>query len=152
MKQLLALVGISLGLALAVPAYAEPGVDEPATDENNGSFLADLKKVGIGFSDPGQAVSAGQAVCGALHNGMGGLHLIQHLQESNPALTESGAAQFATISAKAYCPKQLDESGEPGKKYLKGNAPGKGTGEDETTVPKTEDHSKSTANHTGGGD
>ena len=136
MKSLFAILGVSLGLLLAAPAYAEPGVDEPATDENNPAFLSDLKKVGIGFSDPAQAVSAGQAVCGALHNGMGGLHLIQHLQESNPSLTESGAAQFATISAKAYCPKQLDEEKEPGKKYIKGNAPGKGTGEDETTVMK----------------
>jgi hypothetical protein len=136
MKSLFAIVGVSLGLMLAVPAQAEPGLDEPASDENNGSFLADLKKVGIGFSSPDQAVSAGQAVCGVLHNGMGGLHLIQHLQESNPSLTESGAAQFATISAKAYCPKQLDDEKEPGKKYLKGNAPGKGTGEDETAVMK----------------
>jgi predicted lipoprotein with Yx(FWY)xxD motif len=136
MKSWFAILGVSLGLTLAAPAYAEPGVDEPATDENNGSFLADLNKVGIGFSDPAQAVSAGQAVCGCLHNGMGGLHLIQHLQESNPALTESGAAQFATISAKAYCPKQLEEEHAPGHKYLKGNAPGKGTGDGETTVPK----------------
>jgi hypothetical protein len=136
MKSLFAILGVSLGLALAVPAHAEPGVDEPAGDENNGTFIADLQKVGIGFSDPAQAVNAGQAVCGALHNGMGGLHLIQHLQESNPALTENGAAQFATISAKAYCPKQLDEEQEPAKKYLKGNAPGKGTGEGETTVMK----------------
>lgn len=136
MKQLLALLGVSLGLMLAAPAHAEPGLDEPAGDDNNGSFIADLKKVGIGFADEGQAVSAGQAVCGALHNGMGGLHLIQHLQESNPSLTENGAAQFATISAKAYCPKQLDDEKEPGKKYLKGNAPGKGTGEDETAVMK----------------
>ncbi len=136
MKSLFALLGITLGLVLAVPAHAEPGLDEPAGDDNNPTFLADLKKVGIGFSDPAQAVSAGQAVCGALHNGMGGLHLIQHLQESNPALTENGAAQFATISAKAYCPKQLEEEQEPGKKYLHGNAPGKGTGEGETTVMK----------------
>src|SRR6202789_2099664 len=136
MKSHLAILGISLGLMLAVPAHAEPGIDEPATDENNGSFLADLKKVGIGFSDPSQAVSAGQAVCGCLHNGMGGLHLIQHLQESNPALTESGAAQFATISAKADCPKPLEEEHAPGHKYMHGNAPGKGTGDDESTVPK----------------
>jgi hypothetical protein len=92
--------------------------------------------VGIGFADPAQAVNAGQAVCGCLHNGMGGLHLIQHLQESNPSLTENGAAQFATISAKAYCPKQLEEEHAPGQKYIKGNAPGKGTGEDEGTVFK----------------
>ncbi len=136
MKTLLAILGVSFGLMLAVPAHAEPGIDEPASDENNGSFLSDLKKVGIGFSDPSQAVSAGQAVCGALHNGMGGLHLIQHLQESNPALTESGAAQFATISAKAYCPKQLEEEHEPGHKYLKGDASGKGDGSQEGTGAK----------------
>jgi Protein of unknown function (DUF732) len=136
MKSLFVILGVTLGLVLAVPAQAEPGLDEPAADENNGSFLADLNKVGIGFADPAQAVSAGQAVCGCLHNGMGGLHLIQHLQESNPALTESGAAQFATISAKAYCPKQLEDDHSPGHKYLKGNAPGKGTGDGEGTVPK----------------
>jgi hypothetical protein len=137
MKRLLGVLGVFLGIALAAPAHAEPGMDEPASDDNNPSFLADLNKLGIGFSDPAQAISAGQAVCGALHNGMGGLHLIQHLQESNPGLTESGAAQFATVAARAYCPKQLQEELEPGRKYLKGSAPGKGTGEDETTVPKT---------------
>jgi hypothetical protein len=52
MKSLLAILGVSLGLVLAVPAHSEPGLDEPAGDENNGSFIADLKKVGIGFSDP----------------------------------------------------------------------------------------------------
>jgi len=152
MKHLLALLGVSLGLFIAAPAHAEPGLDEPASDDNNPTFLADLNKVGIGYGDPAQAISAGQAVCGCLHNGITGLHLIQHLQESNPALTESGAAQFATISAKAYCPKQLDASAEPGKKYLKGNAPGKGTGEGETTVPKSDDQGKGAANHSGGGD
>jgi hypothetical protein len=136
MKSLFAIVGVSLGVMLAAPSHAEPGLDEPSNDANNGSFISDLQKVGIGFSDPAQAVNAGQAVCGCLHNGMGGLHLIQHLQESNPSLTESGAAQFATISAKAYCPKQLEEEHAPGQKYLKGNAPGKGTGEDEGTVFK----------------
>lgn len=136
MKSIFAILGVSLGLALAVPAHAEPGVDEPASDENNGSFIADLKKVGIGFSDPGQAVNAGQAVCGALHNGMHGLHLIQHLQESNPALTENGAAQFAMISAKAYCPKQLEDEHEPGHKYLKGSSTGKGDGAGEGTTMK----------------
>ena len=137
MKSLFAILGVSMGLMLAVPAHAEPGMDEPAGDENNPAFLADLKKVGIGFSDPAQAISAGQAVCGALHNGMCGLHLIQHLQENNPSLTESGAAQFATISAKAYCPRQLDESVEPGDKEIRSSAGGPGG---------------SGGHHTGGGD
>src|ERR1700721_4546004 len=136
MKSLLAILGVSLGLVLALPGHPEPGLDEPAGDENNGSFISDLKKVGIGFSDPAQAVSAGPAVCGCLHNGSGGLHLIQHLQESNPALTESGAAQFATISAKAYCPKQLEEERAPGHKYIHGNAPGKDTGATDARATK----------------
>jgi hypothetical protein len=116
MKALLAVIGVTMGMVLAVPAHSEPGIDEETSGENNGSFLADLNKIGIGYGDPNQAVSAGQAVCACIHNGMSGLHLIKHLQENNPALTENGAAQFATISAKAYCPRQLDESEEPGQK------------------------------------
>ena len=116
MKPLLAVVGVAMGIVFGVPAQADPGVEEPPSNDNNGVFLADLQKVGIGFSDPNQAVSAGQAVCACIHNGMSGLHLLKHLQENNPGLTESGAAQFATISAKSYCPRQLDETAEPGGK------------------------------------
>jgi Protein of unknown function (DUF732) len=116
MKPLLAVLGVSMGVVFGVPAQADPGVDEPPSNENNGVFLSDLQKVGIGYSDPNQAISAGQAVCACIHNGMSGLHLLKHLQETNPALNESGAAQFATISAKSYCPQQLDETEEPGRK------------------------------------
>jgi hypothetical protein len=114
MKPLLALLGVSMGIIFAVPAHGDPGIDEAPSNDNNGVFLADLQKVGITYSDPNQAVSAGQAVCACIHNGMSGLHLLKHLQENNPALTENGAAQFATISAKSYCPRQLDEAEEPG--------------------------------------
>ena len=38
MKSLFVVLGVSLGLMLAVPAHAEPGLDEPATDENNPVF------------------------------------------------------------------------------------------------------------------
>jgi hypothetical protein len=120
MKPLLALLGVTMGIIFAVPAHSEPGIDEEPNNDNNGAFLADLNKVGIGYSDPNQAISAGQAVCGCIHNGMSGLHLLKHLQENNPALTENGAAQFATISAKSYCPRQLDETEEPGQKKGKG--------------------------------
>jgi len=116
MKRLVALLGVSMGIAIAVPAQADPGIDEAPSTDNNGVFLSDLQKVGIGYSDPNQAISAGQAVCACIHNGMSGLHLLKHLQENNPALTENGAAQFATISAKSYCPRQLDETEEPGGK------------------------------------
>lgn len=126
MKPLFAILGVTMGIIFAVPANADPGVDESPNNENNGAFLADLNKVGIGYGDPNQAISAGQAVCAHIHNGMSGLHLIKHLQENNPALTENGAAQFATISAKAYCPRQLDETAEPGDKEIRSSAGGPG--------------------------
>ncbi len=126
MKPLLALLGVSMGVIFAVPAHGDPGIDEPPSNDNNGVFLADLQKVGIGFTDPNQAVSAGQAVCACIHNGLSGLHLLKHLQETNPALTENGAAQFATFSAKSYCPRQLDEAEEPGGKGGGGGKSGGG--------------------------
>ncbi|ORA16030.1 DUF732 domain-containing protein [Mycobacterium arosiense] len=107
MRLLLALVGIAMGIAMAVPAHATPGEDEPASDENTESFLSDLHTVGISFQDPAQAVNAGKSVCGLISRGESGLQLLIDLRDSNPALTTSGAAQFATISAKAYCPRQL---------------------------------------------
>ncbi|MDV3249032.1 DUF732 domain-containing protein [Mycobacterium avium subsp. hominissuis] len=110
MKLLLALLGVSMGIVIAVPAHAVPGEDESPTDDNNEAFLADLHKVGISFQDPGQAVSAGKAVCGLVSRGVSGLQLLNDLRDNNPALTTNGAAQFATISAKAYCPRELDET------------------------------------------
>lgn len=113
-KPLLALLGVSMGIALAVPAHAVPGEDEAPTDDNNESFLANLHAVGIGFQDPNQAISAGKAVCGLISRGESGLQLLTDLHDSNPALTTNGAAQFATISAKAYCPRQLQAAGKGG--------------------------------------
>jgi Protein of unknown function (DUF732) len=127
MKPLLAVVGVSMGIVFGVPAHADPGVDDAPSNDNNGVFLSDLQRVGISYGDPNQAISAGQAVCAHIHNGMSGLHLIKHLQENNPALTENGAAQFATISAKAYCPRQLDEAEEPGGKSGSGGKGGGGS-------------------------
>lgn len=114
MKLLLALLGVALGIVTAVPAHAVPGEDEAAADENNEVFIADLHKVGISFANPDQAVAAGKAVCGLISRGVSGLQLLNDLRDNNPALTTNGAAQFATISAKSYCPRQL-ESAEGGK-------------------------------------
>lgn len=108
MKLPLALLGVLVGIAVAVPAHADPGFDEPPTDENNEVFLNDLHGVGINFQDPSQAISAGKAVCGFVSRGVSGLQLINDIRDNNPGLTSKGAAQFATISAKSYCPRALE--------------------------------------------
>ncbi|WAJ46307.1 DUF732 domain-containing protein [Mycobacterium sp. Aquia_216] len=112
MKKWPALLGISMGIIFAVPAHADPGMEEPPNDDNNDAFIADLHKVGINFQDPAQAVSAGKTVCGLIHHGVSGLQLLNDLKDNNPGLSTSGAAQFATLSAKSYCPRQLQAGDE----------------------------------------
>jgi len=110
MKLLLALLSVPMGIVVMVPAHAEPGVeDAPAADD---FFLSALRQTGISFNDAGQAIAAGQAVCGLVDRGESGLQLLNDLRTQNPALTINGAAQFATISAKSYCPQQLEASPE----------------------------------------
>ena len=54
MKALLAILGVTMGMVLAAPVHAEPGVDESPTSENNEAFLScgTYYKVGISFGRP----------------------------------------------------------------------------------------------------
>ncbi len=109
MKLLLSLLGVSMAIVAAVPAHAHPIADDNVSGDD-GAFLSDVRQVGISYSDPGQAISAGKAVCGFLDRGVSGLQLLNDLRTQNPALSMNGAAQFATVSAKSYCPHQLQEA------------------------------------------
>jgi hypothetical protein len=111
-------------IVLAAPAVAEPGAVEASAVEASAAeagaaetpaFLASLRQVGIAFADPAQAVAAGQAVCGLVANGESGLELLTDLRNANPSLSINGAAQFATIAARAYCPQQLEPAGKSAK-------------------------------------
>lgn len=114
MKALLAAMTAVPALMLAAPAHAEPdAVEASAVDAHE--FLASLRQVGISVTDPEQAVAAGKAVCGLAANGESGLELLTDLRNANPALTINGAAQFAAISARSYCPQQLSAGGGSGK-------------------------------------
>lgn len=106
MRLLLAPLLAVTAIAIAVPGHADPGVVE-ANAVDPTEFITALHQVGITFDDPSQAVAAGQAVCGLAANGETGLELLTDLRAANPALTINGAAQFAAIAAKTYCPHQL---------------------------------------------
>ncbi|MEZ0365421.1 DUF732 domain-containing protein [Mycobacterium sp. pUA109] len=104
MRTLLAPFGVATMIALAVPAHADPGVDGGTPDA---SFLASLRAAGLTYSDPTQAISAAQTVCGLIGRGESGLQVLKDLKTTNPAITTDGAAQFAALSAQFYCPQQL---------------------------------------------
>ncbi len=107
MKSLFATVSVCAMIGLAAPAYADPA--PPAGGEDAG-FLAALRQDGISYASPGQAVTAGKAVCTCLNNGESGLRLVHDVKAHNPGFDMERASQFAVIAAKYYCPQQLSKS------------------------------------------
>ena len=119
MKPLLAILGVSMGLILAVPAHADPGDRRAAQPRQRRGLSHRPPESGyrlLGLEPGRQRRPSSMRV-----------HPQRHVRsapdqapgENNPGLTENGAAQFATISAKAYCPRLLDESEEPGDQGFK---------------------------------
>ena len=94
-------------ISLAAPAYADPA---PPVDGDDTGFLATLRQDGITYASPGQAVTAGKAVCTCLNIGESGLRLIHDVKTHNPGFDMESASQFAVMAAKYYCPQQLSKS------------------------------------------
>lgn len=105
MRVLLALIGAAAAIGLAAPADATP---EDGAEE--AGFLAELHSADIGFGNPSQAVNSGRAVCTCLDSGESGLELVRDLETRNPAFSMDAAAEFAVISARHFCPRQLSKS------------------------------------------
>jgi len=99
MRIVLAVVGASAVIGLAVPAHGDPG-DDPG-------FLSALRQVGITYPSPERAIASGKAVCGCLNKGESGLELVHDVKTYNPGFDMDSASNFAMISAKFYCPQQL---------------------------------------------
>jgi Protein of unknown function (DUF732) len=102
MRPLLAPLGVSIMIGLAAPAYGDPDVGP-----DDVGFLATVRDAGITYTDSGQAIAFGKAVCGLIGAGKSGPALLHDLQRNNPGLTTDHATLFVGISAKYYCPQQL---------------------------------------------
>ncbi len=107
MKFLLAIVSVCTTISLAAPAHADPA---PPVGGDDAGFLAALRQDSISYASPGQAVTAGKAVCTCLNNGESGLRLIHDVKTHNPGFDMESASQFAVIATKYYCPQQLSKS------------------------------------------
>jgi hypothetical protein len=107
MKTLLALIGVSVLIGFAAPAYADP---PPEPDGDDAGFLAALHQQGFSFANPGAAIQAGRAVCSCLNNGESGLELVHDVKSHNPGMDMEMASNFALLSAKFYCPHQLSKA------------------------------------------
>ncbi len=98
MRLLLPLIGAAAMIGVAAPAYA---------DDNDDRFLAELRHTGITYQDPAAAISAARTVCSLVDQGYSDADIVNTLQVDNPAFQGNGAAEFTTIAAAHYCPKDL---------------------------------------------
>ena len=112
MKTLLAGLGVAALIGFAAPGHADPDPQaQPSAEETaavaDAGFLESLRAAGITYTDPGKVVEAGRAVCGLANKGEPGLEVVADIKANNPGFTTDGAAQFAAISARSFCPQQL---------------------------------------------
>ena len=83
MKARLAILGVAMGMVLAAPVHAEPGIDEQPVSENNGSFLADLNKTGMATATRTRPSTPAKRCAHAFTTHVG-LHLLKHCRRTTP--------------------------------------------------------------------
>jgi hypothetical protein len=108
MRLLIALLGVFTMIGLAAPAYGDTPPPPPNGDDPG--FLAALHQAGITYASPDKAIASGKAVCTCLNNGESGLELVHDVKTHNPGFDMESASDFALISARFYCPRQLSKS------------------------------------------
>jgi Protein of unknown function (DUF732) len=110
----LANVAVIIGLAVAVPALADPGdpapgpvPDNPAADA---AFLDSLNKAGMTYRNGSDAVAAGRMACNMMISGRSEKDVVDELSMRNPGLNTGGAMRFAALASSTYCPDYLSKS------------------------------------------
>jgi hypothetical protein len=111
---MLATVAATIGLAVAVPALADPGdpppgpiPDNPAADS---AFLDSLNKAGMTYRNGADAVAAGRMACNMMISGRSEKDVVDELSMRNPGLNSGGAMKFAALASSTYCPDYLSKS------------------------------------------
>ena len=108
---MLATVAAATGLALAVPALADPPPgpvpDDPAADAH---FLDALNQAGMTYRNGADAVAAGRMACNMMISGRSEKDVVDELSMRNPGLNSGGAMRFAALASSTYCPDYLSKS------------------------------------------
>jgi hypothetical protein len=106
-----ATVAATIGVALAVPALADPPPgpvpDDPAADAH---FLDTLNQAGMSYRNGADAVAAGRMACNMMISGRSEKDVIDELSMRNPGLNGGGAMKFAALASSTYCPDYLSKS------------------------------------------
>lgn len=97
-------------IGLATPAQADPGSSDASLDT---SFLTELDRAGITYGSKTEVVAAGKKVCELMDQGQPENAVINSVSQDNPGFTTSGATEFTTIAASAYCPQLLGNPPPP---------------------------------------
>ncbi len=113
---MLATVAAIVGVAVAVPALADPPPgppgpvpDDPVAHQN---FLAALNNAGMTYRSGPDAVAAGRMACNMMISGRSEKDVVDELAMRNPGLNGGGAMRFAALASSTYCPDYLSKSSQ----------------------------------------
>ena len=109
-RALLTTVGVvSVALALAVPAQADPAPNDPTTDS---SFLNALNDAGVGYGNPDAAVQMGQEVCPMLVEPGKDFASVASQMRGDGGMSPQMASFFTGIAIQMYCPQMMSSIGD----------------------------------------
>ncbi|BBX30335.1 DUF732 domain-containing protein [Mycolicibacterium alvei] len=109
-RALLTTVGVvSVALALAVPAQADPAPTDPTTDS---SFLNALNDAGVGYGNPDAAVQMGQEVCPMLVEPGKDFASVASQMRGDGGMSPQMASFFTGIAIQMYCPQMMSSIGD----------------------------------------
>lgn len=95
----------SSGLALAVPAQADPAGDQ-RTEQLNQAFLQGLKDRGLRLK-PDVALDLAQSTCGTLARTQSVERALVHVRNATDWTDDKDVGAFAGLAVQAFCPTSM---------------------------------------------
>jgi hypothetical protein len=96
-----------LAVSVGVTAAAQLAMAPAHADTTNDAFLSALSNAGIGYNDPGSAVSLGQSICPMLAQPGGSFAGVASSMSGNNSISPGMAALFTSIAISMYCPSMM---------------------------------------------
>jgi hypothetical protein len=96
-------LAVSVGMITAASTLAAPAQADPVGD----AFLGALNNAGVGYNDPGSAVSLGQSICPMLAQPGGSFASAASSITGNNGISPQLAGLFTSIAISMYCPSMM---------------------------------------------
>jgi hypothetical protein len=103
---LLVAVGMSLTLAMAAPAQADP-TDDQRAEQIDQAFLKALKDQGISVKSDAFAIDLAHSTCDVLTRTGSVENALRHIKNATDWTDSKSIGGFGSLAVQGYCPKSM---------------------------------------------